>query len=143
MSGYCQLWRQHQGSLRKGIADHALVFMFRPYEGDWVQPFTCFATKGAAKGEIRFELLTKAAFLLYNQVAIVKNFEGVPLSNNEKELGKEEESSESHAYGFQYYRGSAPQKTSSASCRYVSLRNSNEGLEDRHLKYDVTGEGDV
>lgn len=60
--------------VERGIADHALVFMFRPYEGDWIQPFACFATKGAAKGEILFELLTKAVCLLFNNMAIVKNF---------------------------------------------------------------------
>ncbi|KAK4028692.1 hypothetical protein OUZ56_021696 [Daphnia magna] len=48
--------------------------MFRPYEEDWVQPFTCFATKGAAKDEMLYELLAKAVCVLYNHLAIVKNF---------------------------------------------------------------------
>jgi len=61
-------------SKEKGIADHALVFMFRPYTGDWVQPFACFATKGAAKGDVLHELLTKATCTLFNHSAIVKNF---------------------------------------------------------------------
>lgn len=60
-------------SVERGIADHALVFMFRPYKGDWVQPFACFASKGAAKGDILHELLTKAICLLFNHNAIVKN----------------------------------------------------------------------
>jgi hypothetical protein len=27
------------------IADHVLVFMFRPYNRKWVQPFACFASE--------------------------------------------------------------------------------------------------
>lgn len=57
----------------RGIADHALVFIFRPFNEDWVQPFACFATKGAAKGDVLYELITKAICMLFNHSAIVKN----------------------------------------------------------------------
>ena len=49
-----------------------LVFMFRPYRSKWVQPFACFASKGAATGEILFELILKATVTLFNHSAIVK-----------------------------------------------------------------------
>lgn len=39
-----------EDSQEKFLADDALVFILRPYNGDWVQQFACFATKGAAKG---------------------------------------------------------------------------------------------
>ncbi|KZS03289.1 Uncharacterized protein APZ42_034026 [Daphnia magna] len=55
--------------------------MFRPYEEDWVQPFTCFATKGAAKDEMLYELLAKAVCVLYNHLAIVKNFFAREIAN--------------------------------------------------------------
>jgi hypothetical protein len=54
------------------IADHVLVFMFRPYRAKWVQPFACFASKGAASGTVLFELITKAIVALLNHCAIVK-----------------------------------------------------------------------
>lgn len=58
--------------ISKGLADHVLVFMFRPYKCKWVQPFACFASKGAASGSILFELITKAIVILHNHGAIVK-----------------------------------------------------------------------
>jgi len=54
------------------IADHVLVFNFRPYRAKWVQPFACFASKGAASGTVLFELITKAIVALFNHCAIVK-----------------------------------------------------------------------
>ena len=34
------------------LADHCLVFIFRPYRASWIQPIAVFATKGAAPGHI-------------------------------------------------------------------------------------------
>ena len=62
-------WRWFKCKIPKGVADHVLVFMFRPYRAKWVQPFACFASKGAVTGEILFELILKAIF---NHCAIVK-----------------------------------------------------------------------
>jgi len=56
-----------------GIADHVLVLMFRPYTGRWIQPIACFASKGAASGEILHEIVTQAIVTLYNHNAIVKS----------------------------------------------------------------------
>ena len=44
----------------QGLADHALVFLFRPYRSSWIQPIAVFATKGAAPGRILSRLLIKA-----------------------------------------------------------------------------------
>jgi len=46
------------------LADHAHVFIFRPYRGSWVQPIVVFATKGAAPGHIISRLITKAIVAL-------------------------------------------------------------------------------
>jgi len=46
------------------LADHALVFIFRPYRGSWVQPIAVFATKGPAPGHIISRLITKAIVAL-------------------------------------------------------------------------------
>ena len=42
------------------LADHCLVFIFRPYRASWIQPIAVFATKGAAPGHIISTLLIKA-----------------------------------------------------------------------------------
>lgn len=56
-----------------GIADHVLVLMFRPYTGRWIQPIACFASKGAASGEILHEIVSQAIITLFNNNAIVKS----------------------------------------------------------------------
>ena len=66
------------------IADHVLVFMFRPYRAKWVQPFACFASKGAATGSVLFELITKAIVALFNHCAIVKGVVSVGAQTNKK-----------------------------------------------------------
>ena len=55
------------------IADHVLVFMFRPYKQSWIQSFASFATKGVASGDILHELVIKAICALFTHNAIVKN----------------------------------------------------------------------
>ncbi|KAK4024474.1 hypothetical protein OUZ56_009897 [Daphnia magna] len=46
------------------LADHALVFIFRPYRSSWIQPITVFATKGAAPGHVTSRLLAKSIVVL-------------------------------------------------------------------------------
>ena len=46
------------------LADHCLVFIFRPYRSSWVQPIAVFATKGAAPGHIISRLLLMAIVAL-------------------------------------------------------------------------------
>ena len=70
--GVIDFGRDVNFQVEKGLADHVLVFMFRPYKSKWIQPFACFASKGAASGTILFELITKALVILYNHGAIVK-----------------------------------------------------------------------
>lgn len=60
-------------AVQAGVATHALVLMFRPYKGNWVQPIACFASKNAASATILHEVITKAIVLLHNSNAIVKN----------------------------------------------------------------------
>lgn len=62
-----------EGAVKSGIATHALVLMFRPYKGKWVQPFACFASKNAASYTILHEVIIKSIVLLHNNNAIVKN----------------------------------------------------------------------
>nr|CAH0098454.1 unnamed protein product [Daphnia galeata] len=55
--GVVDFGRELKSKIQDGIADHALVFMFRPYKHSWIQPIACFATKGAASGKVLFELI--------------------------------------------------------------------------------------
>jgi hypothetical protein len=61
-----------RAKIEKGLGVHIPVFMFRPYKAKWVQPFACFASKGAAFGSILFELILKVIVILHNHRAVVK-----------------------------------------------------------------------
>ena len=55
------------------LADHTLLFVFRPYLSTWIQPFADYATKGAAPGKSLHELICKAIVALRSHGAIVKS----------------------------------------------------------------------
>lgn len=54
---------EHQ---KKARADHALVFMFQPFRGKWVQNIAAFLSKGAATGKTLSHLITECIVLLEN-----------------------------------------------------------------------------
>lgn len=54
------------------VADHVLVFVFRPFKHARIQPFAWFGTKGAASGIVLMELITKAISCLFQYRAIAK-----------------------------------------------------------------------
>lgn len=54
---------EHQ---KKARADHALVFMFQPFRGKWVQNIAAFLSKGAASGNTLSHLITECIVLLEN-----------------------------------------------------------------------------
>ena len=51
-------------SKEKDLADHALVLMFQPFRGRWIQTIAAFCTKGAASGEELEKILVEAIGLL-------------------------------------------------------------------------------
>lgn len=60
-----------KGAMKNRSATHALVLIFRPYKGSWVQPFACFASRNAASFPILYEIIVnvllrkkKPSFLL-------------------------------------------------------------------------------
>lgn len=55
------------------VADHALVFLFRPYRARWIQPIAVFATKGAASADVLHVLIMKAICMLEKHNARVVN----------------------------------------------------------------------
>ena len=55
------------------LADHALVYIFRPYRLPWIQPVAVFATHGAAPGDLLFDILIKLIVALHKNGAHVKS----------------------------------------------------------------------
>ncbi len=55
-----------------GIADHVLVFVFRPFHSGWIQPFAWFGTNGGAPGTVLKELIPKDFAVLHQAGAITK-----------------------------------------------------------------------
>lgn len=47
-------------------ADHALVLLFQPFRGQWVQNIAAFLSKGAANGEVLNHLITECIVHLEN-----------------------------------------------------------------------------
>ena len=47
------------------LGDHALVFMFQPFAGKWVQTLGCFLSKGCATGKILCHLVIECVNLLH------------------------------------------------------------------------------
>lgn len=54
---------EHQKTER---ADHALVWMYQPFRGQWIQNIAAFLSKGAANGEVLSHLVTECIVLLQN-----------------------------------------------------------------------------
>ena len=71
---------------KPGIANHALLFIFRPYIGNWIQPMACFATENAASGPILYELAMKAIVKLHQSRAMVKNVVCDGATSNKKAM---------------------------------------------------------
>jgi len=52
---------EHQKNIR---GDHALVIMFQPFRGKWVQAVACFLSKGAANSSVLHQIIIEAIVLL-------------------------------------------------------------------------------
>lgn len=61
-------FKSQQGQL----ADHALVYIFRPFRLPWIQPVAVFATKGAAPGDVLHDIMQRAILAIFHQGGIVK-----------------------------------------------------------------------
>ena len=46
--------------------DHALVIMFQPFKGSWVQALGCFLSKGSASGSVLHKILAEGIVLAEN-----------------------------------------------------------------------------
>lgn len=64
--GFTDLGEHTPVHQRKEQADRALVFLFQPFRGKWVQNIAAFLSKGAANGEVLSHLVTECIILLEN-----------------------------------------------------------------------------
>ena len=54
------------------LADHILLFSFRPFMSNWIQPIGVFAARSATPGKVIRELMIKAITTLYQHYSIAK-----------------------------------------------------------------------
>lgn len=52
IKGFTDLGEFTPDNLKHVNGDHALVMMFQPFRGKWVQSIACFLSKNAASGKI-------------------------------------------------------------------------------------------
>lgn len=64
--GFTDLGDYTPDSQKSERGDHALVFMFQPFRGQWVQNIAAFLSKGAASGEVLSHLVTECIVHLEN-----------------------------------------------------------------------------
>lgn len=64
--GFTDLGEHTPENQKNERGDHALVFLFQPFRGSWVQNIAAFLSKGAASGEVLSHLVTECIILLEN-----------------------------------------------------------------------------
>jgi hypothetical protein len=62
--GFVDLGTASPPDADRTVGDHALCFIFQPYQGSWFQAIGAFCSKGAAKGPELEKLITEAVILL-------------------------------------------------------------------------------
>ncbi|XP_018313647.1 uncharacterized protein [Mycetomoellerius zeteki] len=66
VNGFTNLGQFTENNKKKKRGDHALVFMFQPFKGKWVQALGCFLSLGSASGTILNKLVTECIILVEN-----------------------------------------------------------------------------
>ena len=65
-----ELTPQHQ---KTQLGNHALVIMYQPYVGSWIQPIGCFLSRGAASSSVLYQIVIEAIILMENSGFRVNN----------------------------------------------------------------------
>jgi len=60
IDGFVDLGQHTSPNDREKIGDHALVLLFQPFKGQWIQTVAAFLTKGAANGKDLFMIILDA-----------------------------------------------------------------------------------
>lgn len=64
--GFVDLGKYTPNHQKHKLGDHALVFLFQPFRGNWVQAIGAFLSAGCASGDILHHLLLEGIVLLEN-----------------------------------------------------------------------------
>jgi len=64
--GFTDLGKHTPEAQKDKLGNHALVLMFQPFLGSWVQPIGCFLSRGAAPSDVLYQILLEAVILLEN-----------------------------------------------------------------------------
>jgi len=64
--GFTDLSKYTPENQRKEKGDHALVLLFQPYQGRWIQSIGAFLSKDAASGHVLTQIIMEATILLEN-----------------------------------------------------------------------------
>ena len=62
--GFTDLGAYTPGHQARELGDHALVLMYQPFAGPWVQVLACFLSKGCATGQVLAHLVLECINLL-------------------------------------------------------------------------------
>ena len=62
--GFIDLGHFTPAEQKNELGDHALVFMYQPFRGKWVQTLACFLSRGAAPGKILHHLVMETIILI-------------------------------------------------------------------------------
>ncbi|KAL3211612.1 hypothetical protein MRX96_036304 [Rhipicephalus microplus] len=73
VEGFVDLGKFTQEEDRTTPADHGMVMMFQPFQGDWTQILGVFSSKGNIKAEMLAKLLLEA-ILLSEQAGLFVDF---------------------------------------------------------------------
>lgn len=64
-NGFTDLGKHTPVHQCRELGDHALVIMFQPFAGNWVQALACFLSKGCATGNVLSHLIIECINLLH------------------------------------------------------------------------------
>lgn len=104
--GFTDLGKHTPEKQKKERGDHALVFLFQPFRGKWIQNIAAFLSKGAANGEVLSHLVTECIILLESNgfhVDVVTSDGGTWNRSMWKKFGlKNLEASVTHIFSFDH-----------------------------------------
>lgn len=66
INGFTDLGKHTPKKDRQKRGDHALVFLFQPFRGKWVQTLSCFLSTGCATGDVLHKLIKDCITLCEN-----------------------------------------------------------------------------
>jgi len=64
--GFTDLGNHTPEAQKEQLGNHALVLMYQPFSGSWIQPIGCFLSRGAAASDVLYQIILESVILLEN-----------------------------------------------------------------------------